>query len=128
MIVCSLAPCSAPALPLLPQGRYISISAQSRVSLCQVEVYPESGNAALGKPTTSSGADDDSTQAAQVVNGNMNNIMCAQVSTADPSAWITIDLGYEARVDTVVVQNGYSNFDEKSGMLFLRWACGRAGV
>ncbi len=48
------------------QGRYVSISAQSRVSLCVVEVYPLVGNAALGKQTTASAGTGDSTQASQV--------------------------------------------------------------
>ncbi|KAL4452237.1 hypothetical protein ABPG75_007899 [Micractinium tetrahymenae] len=92
-------------------GRYVSISSQSKLSLCVVEVYPLAANAALGKPTTASAGDADSTSAAQVVNGNMANTMCAQVvSGTNLAAWITIDLGYEAEVETVVVQNGFSDF------------------
>ena len=41
----------------------------------------------------------------------MANTVCATVvSGADLAAWITIDLGYEAAVETVVVQNGFSRF------------------
>lgn len=112
-----------PALPPSPtypslQGRYVSITAQSRVSLCVVEVYPLVANAALGKPTTASSGGADSGQAAQVVNGNLANTVCATVvSGSDLAAWITIDLGYQASVETVVVQNGFSRFDND---LFIR--------
>ena len=43
----------------------MSISAQSKVSLCVVEVYPLASNAALGKPTTASAGGADA-QTAQV--------------------------------------------------------------
>lgn len=69
------------------------------------------GNAALGKPTSASAGTGDATQSSQVVNGNMANTACATVvSGTDLSAWITVDLGYEAAVETVVVQNGFSDF------------------
>ena len=41
----------------------------------------------------------------------MANTACATVvSGSDLAAWITVDLGYEAPVETVVVQNGFSIF------------------
>jgi hypothetical protein len=47
----------------------------------------------------------------QVVNGNMANTACATVvSDSALAAWITIDLGYDAPVEAVVVQNGFSIF------------------
>lgn len=102
----------AGALAALPheQGRYVSISAATRVSLCVVEVYPLVSNAALGKRTTASGPSTDAAQS-QVVNGRIDNQQCAQVmSGTNLAAWITIDLGYEAAVETVVVVNGLSKF------------------
>ncbi len=97
-------------LPPAMQGRYVSISAATRVSLCVVEVYPLVSNAALGKRTTASGPSTDAAQG-QVVNGRIDNQQCAQVmSGANLAAWITIDLGYEAAVETVVVVNGLSKF------------------
>jgi hypothetical protein len=81
------------------------------VALCAVEVFPAVGNAALGKPTSASAGTGDSTQSSQVVNGNVANTACATVvSGADLGAWISVDLGYEAAVEAVVVQNGYSSF------------------
>ena len=103
-------PCPLALLPL--QGRYVSISAQSKVSLCLVEVYPLITNAAVGKPTSASSGGDASDQTAQVVtNGDVNRRTCATVvSGSNLAAWITIDLGYEAPVETVVVYNGNSDF------------------
>lgn len=123
--------CHPPTLPpaFCSQGRYLSISATSKVSLCVVEVYPLVSNAALGKDTTASGGLSDSGQVAQVVNGNMANTVCATVvSGSNLAAWITIDLGYEASVETVVVQNGFSKFDND---LYIRCgggcSCGYSG-
>lgn len=116
--LCACLPCIL-ALVLL-QGRYVYISAQSKVGLCLVEVYPLLTNAAVGKATSASAGTGDSSQAAQVVtNGDINNNACATVvSGSDLSAWITIDLGYEAPVETVVVYNGDSNFNND---LYIRW-------
>ena len=96
----------------------MSISAATRVSLCVVEVYPLVSNAALGKRTTASGPSSDAAQS-QVVNGRIDNQQCAQVmSGTNLAAWITIDLGYEAAVETVVVVNGLSKFTND---LYIRW-------
>ena len=127
-LACHRVPACLPCLLalVLLQGRYVSISAESKVGLCLVEVYPLLTNAAVGKATSASAGTGDSDQAAQVVtNGDINNNACATVvSGPDLSAWITIDLGYEAPVETVVVYNGDSNFNND---LYIRWVDGWMG-
>ncbi|KDD71538.1 hypothetical protein H632_c4835p0, partial [Helicosporidium sp. ATCC 50920] len=90
-------------------GRYVSVSAPGRVSLCRVQVLPLAGNAALGKRVSSSQGSGGNPGA--LVDGDAQNGACTTVvSNAGLVAWLTVDLGYSAAVSTVVLANGDSTF------------------
>ena len=107
--------------PSAPRGRYVFVSARGQVSLCKVEVYPLLADAALGKAVNGSSSGG---SAGNVVNGDLKSCSTV-VSNSDLAAWITIDLGYTGAVETVVISNGDSTFNND---LFIRWAGGVLGA
>lgn len=89
------------------KGKYISIIASnSQLSLCKVQVWPLAANAALGK--YAEGSASEGAPVGLAVDGITNT--CAQLpATGDGSvleSWMSIDLGYTANVDTIVIKKG----------------------
>lgn len=91
-------------------GQYISVLADTNVSICKFSVWPFVSNAALGKNAFGSSNGVPPTFA---VDGDVNT--CAVLDSraiagqSGLSAYLTIDLGYEAHVETVVVKRGTSS-------------------
>jgi serine/threonine protein kinase len=89
------------------QGKYVSIiTANSRLSLCKVQVWPLAANAALGK--YAEGSASEGAPAGLAVDGITNTCTQLPATGGDDllESWMSIDLGYTANVDTIVIKKG----------------------